>query len=221
MTNQSPVLSSVYPEPAHRPAVEAARRTQILAAARACIAAKGYDATTIRDVALAGGVSTGTINYYFSGKEALLIAALEDLARDFGHHVRAAADQSHGDAFAGLTAIIETSLPLPDMAPRNWYLWLEFWGQAYRNPALGRIHADLYRGWRKLIARTITRGIAAGQFQAVDAAAVARQLAGLIDGLALHCMVGDPELPAQEVRTLCLSFLRTVLQPRSEAVHAE
>ncbi len=213
-------IPGTYPEPTHRPAVEAARRGQILAAARACIGAKGYEATTIRDVAAASGVSTGTINYYFPGKEALLVAALEDLAGDLGRRLRLAAQQTHGNAFASLAAIIEASLPLPDEAPSNWHVWMEFWGQAVRHPVLSRTHAELYRGWRRLIARVIGEGIAAGQFQPVDADKTARQLAGLIDGLAIHSIVGDPEIPTAEVRRLCVDYLQTVLQPRQGAAHA-
>ena len=211
---------AAYPAPMRRPEVETARRAQIIAAARACIEERGYDATTIRDVAVAAGLSTGTVNYYFPGKEALLVSALEDLANEFGQRVRDAAHASHGDAFRSLVAIVEASLPIPEETPRTWYIWMEFWGQAYRHAGLGRIHAEIYHTWRRLIARAIARGVADGQFRPVDAARVARQLAGLIDGLAIHSIVGDPEMPADEVRRLCIDFLRTVLQPANGAVDA-
>jgi AcrR family transcriptional regulator len=211
-----PQPTLMYPEPAHRPAVEAARRAQILAAARACIGARGYDATTIRDVAAASGVSTGTINYYFAGKEALLVAALEDLAGDLAKSLRQAAQHSHDDALAALVAIIEASLPEQGEAPHNWYIWMEFWGQAARHPALRHTHAELYKGWRRLIARVIADGIASGQFHPVDPETTARQLAGLLDGLAIHSIVGDPEIPPAEVRRLCIEFLHTTLLPHRE-----
>lgn len=201
-------------EPAHRPEVVEARRAQIIAAAQACIAAKGYDATTIRDVAVAASVSTGTVNYYFPNKEALLISALQDLAADFGRRVHAAAAQAPDSAFAALVALVEASLP--DGAPRSWHIWMEYWAQAYRHAGLGHVHAALYRDWRGLIARTIARGVAAGELAPVDAPTVARQLAGLADGLAIHCIVGDPETPVAEVRRLLLDFLRAILQPREE-----
>lgn len=211
---QTDAARSPYAGTVRRPEVEAARRAQIIAAARACIARQGYDATTIRDVALASGVSTGTVNYYFSSKEALLVSALEDVAADFGRRVRDAAHGAGDDAFAALVALVEATLPLPEEAPHAWYLWLEFWGRAYRHAGLSRIHVEVYRDWRRLIAETIERGVAAHQLRPVDATAVARQLAGLIDGLAIHCIVGDSELPVSEVRRLCLDFLRTTVQPR-------
>lgn len=210
MSKNASLVSAPYGGAMRRPEVEALRRAQIIAAARECISEKGYAATTIRDVALAAGVSTGTVNYYFSSKEALLVSALEDLAAEFGGRVRNASDKSGGDAAAALVALVEASLPLPEEAPRTWYLWLEFWGQAYRHPGLGRIHAEIYHTWRRMIERTVERGIAAGQLRPADAAGVARQLAGLVDGLAIHCILGDPETPAAEVRRLCLDFVQSL-----------
>jgi TetR/AcrR family transcriptional repressor of uid operon len=58
--------------------VRAARRGQIIAAARACFARAGYHATTMADVAAQAGVSKGTPYLYFDSKEALFIALHED-----------------------------------------------------------------------------------------------------------------------------------------------
>lgn len=208
----TPTVQIQYTEPAHRPDVAEARRAQIIAAAQTCIAEKGYDATTIRDVAVAAEVSTGTVNYYFPGKEALLVSALQDLAADFGRRIRAAAAHAPDDAFASVVALAEVSLP--DSAPRSWGIWMEYWAQAYRHAGLGHVHAAVYHDWRELIATAVARGIAASQFPPLDAVTVARQLTGLADGLAIHCIVGDPQTPVAEVRRLLLSFLHTVLQPR-------
>lgn len=111
-----------------------------------------------------------------------------------------------------MVALAEVSLP--DGAPRSWGIWMEYWAQAYRHAGLGHVHATVYHDWRELIAAAIARGVAAGQFPPRDAATVARQLTGLADGLAIHCIVGDPEMPVTEVRRLLLAFLHTVLQPR-------
>lgn len=50
---------------------------QILAAARASFASRGYAGTTLRDVAAAAEVDRALINYYFTGKAGLLAAAIE------------------------------------------------------------------------------------------------------------------------------------------------
>ncbi len=52
--------------------VRAASRTRILRAARKLFARRGYDATTMRQVADAAGTSIGNLYFYFENKEALL-----------------------------------------------------------------------------------------------------------------------------------------------------
>ena len=58
--------------------VRAARRGQIIAAARACFARAGYHATTMADVAAQAGVSKGTPYLYFDSKETLFLALHEE-----------------------------------------------------------------------------------------------------------------------------------------------
>lgn len=59
-----------------RPAGEDAR-AQIVEAARAELAAKGYDGTSLRGVARAAGVDPALVHHYFDGKTAVFAAAME------------------------------------------------------------------------------------------------------------------------------------------------
>lgn len=55
-------------------------RQTILEAARACFEAEGYEATSVRDIASAAGVSAGSVIHHFGSKRELLYATLfEDL----------------------------------------------------------------------------------------------------------------------------------------------
>ncbi|HYH29184.1 MAG TPA: TetR family transcriptional regulator [Pseudonocardia sp.] len=51
-------------------------RTQLLDAARAEFAERGYDGATVRVIAERAGVDPAMVNHWFGGKEALFIAAL-------------------------------------------------------------------------------------------------------------------------------------------------
>ncbi|HXW46151.1 MAG TPA: helix-turn-helix domain-containing protein [Streptosporangiaceae bacterium] len=59
-----------------RPAAE--RRRQILAAARALFAERGYDATTTRDLAAAADINDALIYRYFPDKRAILTALVDE-----------------------------------------------------------------------------------------------------------------------------------------------
>ena len=60
------------------------RRRQIIEAALAVFAEKGFNAAKVSDVAARAGVSQGTIYLYFEGKEQLLVQALGAFFDDFG-----------------------------------------------------------------------------------------------------------------------------------------
>jgi len=53
------------------------RRRQILETTLAVFAAKGFDGTSIKDIAQAAGISQGLMYHYFAGKEDLLRATVE------------------------------------------------------------------------------------------------------------------------------------------------
>src|ERR687898_2583792 len=62
-----------------RELLAAARRGQILEAARRVFAERGFRRATTREVARAAGISEGTIYNYFEDKDALLMAILDRL----------------------------------------------------------------------------------------------------------------------------------------------
>lgn len=57
---------------------KAARRSQVLDAARACFARRGYQATTIRDLEREASMSSGAIFNYFDTKLDIFIALAEE-----------------------------------------------------------------------------------------------------------------------------------------------
>jgi AcrR family transcriptional regulator len=61
-----------------RAAQKLATRERILEEARQCFAERGFEATTIRDVAACAGVAVGTVFVHFADKHALLAATLDD-----------------------------------------------------------------------------------------------------------------------------------------------
>ena len=59
-------------------ATKAARRTQIIEAAIACFLERGYTNTSMSDIIKASGLSSGSIYSHFSGKEDILITAINE-----------------------------------------------------------------------------------------------------------------------------------------------
>lgn len=61
----------------------AATREQLYQAAIKLIAAKGYEATTLRDIAKKAGVSVGLLYRYFPSKRAVVLALYDELSAEY------------------------------------------------------------------------------------------------------------------------------------------
>ena len=68
-------------------------------------------------------------------------------------------------------------------------IWVESWALGRRNEALAETVRAEMDDWRGFVQRIIESGVAAGEFETDDAASVAWQLLGMIDGLNAHALV--------------------------------
>jgi AcrR family transcriptional regulator len=93
----------------------AARRSQILAAARRLFAENGYHSTSIRDVHRQVGVSDGLLYHYFPSKNDLLQAVLDDAVASIGQQ-HLALDLPRG---------LDTPTAVRLALRRLWQLWSE------------------------------------------------------------------------------------------------
>jgi len=71
----------------------AAARDRLYATAMQLIAGRGYEATTLRDIAKKAGVSVGLLYRYFPSKQAVVIALYDELSSEYA---RRAADMPPG-----------------------------------------------------------------------------------------------------------------------------
>ena len=62
------------------------RQLTILDAAAGLIAERGYHAVRVADIAAVAGTSTGTVHYYFPGKDDVLTAAKRDVRSSLPYH---------------------------------------------------------------------------------------------------------------------------------------
>ncbi len=195
---------------------EVERRAQILRAARSCIVELGYERATVRDVASAAGVSTGTIVHYFGDKDTMLEAALLDKVQDTGIAFRAALTGAQS-AWEKLERLIAASVPESEEVRDEWRLWLTFWGEVTRNERLRAVSERQHQRWTRFLARIVSEGSASGEFARVNPSITAIQMAALIDGLAVQTTLQNPALTPRQMREICLSAFRQLVstnQPR-------
>lgn len=80
------------------------RREALLDAAAAMFAAKGYDGTSIRDIAGAVGMLPGSLYYHFKSKEDLLLAVYRKGVTRFEEAIAEALDQTTNEPWQAIEA---------------------------------------------------------------------------------------------------------------------
>jgi AcrR family transcriptional regulator len=193
-----------------RPSVERERRVQLTSAAARVIARKGYVAATVRDVAREAGTSTGTLHYYYEGKDDLFAATLRAASEGFQAELAAAvaAADSPRDK---LVAMALAATPSTPARRRGHAVWIDFWAQAARDESLRELNQRIYDRWRAEIAAIVREGRRAGAFASgVDPEAFARGYAAVIDGLATHVVLHDGFGPA-EMEAACHGYVDAAL----------
>lgn len=77
----------------------AAARARLYSVALRLISERGYDATTLRDIAKEAGVSVGLLYRYFPSKQAVVIALYDELSADYARQAEAMAPGKWRDRF--------------------------------------------------------------------------------------------------------------------------
>lgn len=193
-------------------------RDRILDAACVVIAEEGIDDLRIARVAMRAGASTALVHHYFSTREELLEQALthsyERAAEDrFGQPVDTAAS-----ATGRLKVMIDECLPLPGVQHNEWTLWVELWLRASRFPALRPMAERLYRDYREWMLEVIRFGVDEGEFTTEDPGAAADIAIGLLDGLGVRALIGDPDMDVERVRILAATRIAAELGLDSAAL---
>lgn len=142
------------------------------------ISEHGIDALTMRQVAEASGVSTGTINYHFRNKENLVISALEtayQLPDDWAEYQGSPAAQLKRLAL-GYSLKVASS--------RWWRFWINYVAASTRSSEM-QAHQEVrfekqLRFWTDLVAEGMKKGEFRSDLNAEDAA---RELLILVHGL--------------------------------------
>ncbi|TDE60303.1 TetR/AcrR family transcriptional regulator [Nonomuraea mesophila] len=127
-------------------------REDLLASAKQCLREKGYDRTSVRDIATAAGVSTAAIGYHYRSREALLTQALFELLDEWADNLGrtltpspASGDDTSRAYHHMWDGLVEQFAAHPDL----WLATVELFLQAQRQPDLRtRLAEGVAEGWR-------------------------------------------------------------------------
>jgi TetR/AcrR family transcriptional repressor of bet genes len=177
-------------------------RKSIAEAAIGVIGTIGLDAARLRDVAAAAGATTGAVTHYFDGKDAVLEAALAEMAA----RLSAALDEPlpKGAAPRELAGYAASFLPLDEEGRLGWRVWIAFWGRAIVNDRLRRQHREVYaRFVARLSALTGARGARARD--------LADAIIAAIDGVGIRATLEPESWPPARQRRVIAALLEPML----------
>ncbi len=162
------------------------RRQHLAATAAGVIARSGLAGASMRDVAAAGGVTTGAVTHYFPGRTALIAAAYDQVMGKLAERLDGPEHPDLRDT-AALAGMLAQFLPHDAETQAEWRVWLAFSAEALVDPALAARHRAHYAGVLATIAAEL------------GGAVQADLLVAIIDGLAIRILLEPDDWPRDRV----------------------
>ncbi|HFQ93771.1 MAG TPA: TetR/AcrR family transcriptional regulator [Anaerolineae bacterium] len=159
-------------------------RTQILMAATAVFAEKGFAKASMNDIVRASGLSKGGVYWHFKSKDELVTAVFDAFFAEQIAYLDAilAGEGTAQDKLLRFTH--ESAAALAELAAQ-FPSSLEFYALAARHDSLREELSTYFYQYQERITGLITQGIAAGEWRSVPAEETARTFISLFEGALL------------------------------------
>lgn len=164
----------------------AERALSIANAARELALEAGLSAVTLRAVGARAGVAPALVAHYVPSMDVLIARTFGSVVTAEIAEIEALLDGMPGPR-AQLGALVRTILD--GSRDDVTLVWVEAWALGRRNETLAAEVRAQMDAWQGVIQDVIEAGIAAGEFDTDDPAAVAWQLLGMVDGLNAQALV--------------------------------
>lgn len=192
----------------------AERRRAILESTWHLIAERGIDNVTMRDIAEASDYATpGALNYYFAGKDQLLLAAYQLICDRTEERIHRVTAGGRGlDALLGACLEIVPADPLTVTEAR---VALAFWQRAQTVEQLRTVGRRALVTWRGIVLELLTQAQLDGECRPLeDAELVAEELLNLMMGLHVTSMLDPDSASGSRQRHLVATAIRRLTLDR-------
>ncbi|WP_395394991.1 TetR family transcriptional regulator C-terminal domain-containing protein [Novosphingobium sp. BL-8A] len=183
------------------------RRQSLIEATARSLAVHGVGGTSVRSICAMAGVSPGLLRHYFGG----VADAIAEAYRWTGHRVARALEEAveaaEDNPRARLLAYLVASFRPPIADPELLATWLAFWAMTPQDPAIGRLHEDIYGEFRSGMDALIR----ACRPDMADTRLIGVALTALIDGLWLELSLGKAPFTPEEAEGLVATWLDALL----------
>lgn len=168
------------------------RYDTLIQATYRCVAQKGLDGTTVRDIADYAGVTFGLIRHYFASKDELIEATYATITAEMTRQARDAAAGSGPDPAQRLAAFVTASLSGPIVSAQYLAFWSNFVGKVLFDERMRALHKDGFLDYRKvlsdLVAQTLAQAGRPDDARSVRLAVI--KVNAVIDGIWIEACLG-------------------------------
>ncbi|MBT9526889.1 MAG: TetR family transcriptional regulator [Rhizobacter sp.] len=188
------------------------REDQLVGIATELFASKGYDGTSLRDIADAAGITKAALYYWFPEKEALFVRVVENRMGSLIRQVSLAIEQA-ADPIAKIRAFLHASAEQMDANRSAWVTSsINFWSNF--DAAQREILLAQRDRFEQLLRQCVADAVAQGLLRPADPALVTRLLLSGLNQLPRWHKPGG-RLSAAQVVEAYLDMLLTGLQPKT------
>jgi AcrR family transcriptional regulator len=158
------------------------RKDEVVSVATKLVAKKGWQNTTLADIAREANVSLGVITYHFSGKEEIIRSVMEKYV---GENLTQLYEslQEYDDPVEKLRNLVRLTLHETKRDKEIYYVHFDYWAKISWNGEIREMNAQFYDFARDWTADCVRRGIEAGVFREVDPREAATLINSLLIGI--------------------------------------
>ena len=188
------------------------RREQIIEGLYKCLATKGHEQVTIRDIARAAKVSYGALHYYFADKKEIMLAFVDDFVK---HHEEmfegiARSASSPWDRLRIMVSVATQELVFDKRTAR---VFLNLYQIGCNDKDVRKSLSNSYGHFRQTVQRVVEYGISQGKFAKVNPEETALLIVGIVEGLYLQLTVDSSLCDKDTADRLLYEAIRLQLDP--------
>ena len=190
-------------------------KERIIAAAAKVLAAKGYDAATLREISREAQAAPGLVHYYFGGKDALLVEALQAAGQRFHQRMQHLVQQVPADQ--SLDALLTQLSERVEQEAEVYRLRYESFSLGLHNPTIAPAVRERLAQRREeigFVMATVMKNLERSEGvkrSSLEPTVLAALLLSVFDGLALQKIM-DPAFDLEAAYHLLAEMLHQLLE---------
>lgn len=189
------------------------RRLELIHATLDCIAERGLQAATVREIAVRAGVTNGLIRHHFASKDQMIQEAYRYTMTDMTSLAKVASDAAGPNACEKLKAFISANLSPPVLDSRRLTLWASFIAMVDVDPVMAAIHREHYAAFRRelesLLGAVLDEG--GSRIASTRCRIAAIKINAVLDGLWLEAILAPQLFTDQDVVTIGIEAVEAIL----------